>query len=60
MDSLKSNADVVLCNEEKGVYRSNKIIIENPVLLTEKVVMDLYKKSNIPEKLIMMYCQFLQ
>ena len=33
-----------------GLFRTNKIIVKNPIPLTEEVVMDLYKKSNIPEK----------
>lgn len=33
-----------------GIYRTNKIIVKNPRKLTENVVMDLYKKSNIPDK----------
>lgn len=34
----------------EGLYRTNKIIVKNPVPLTEDVVMDLYEKSNIPDK----------
>lgn len=33
-----------------GIFRTNKIIVKNPIPLTEDVVMELYKKSNIPEK----------
>lgn len=32
-----------------GIYKSNKIIIKNPKELTESVMMDLYKKSDLPE-----------
>ena len=37
-------------NAPNGVFRTNKIIVSNPKPITEKVVIDLYKKSNLPEK----------
>ena len=33
-----------------GVFRTNKIIITNPRKVTDEIAMDLYKKSNLPEK----------
>ena len=33
-----------------GVFRTNKIILLNPQKITDEMAMDLYKKSNIPEK----------
>lgn len=33
-----------------GLFRANKIIMTNPVKLTEEVVLDLYYKSKLPEK----------
>lgn len=33
-----------------GLFRTNKLILTNPVKLTEDVVLDLYYKSNLPEK----------
>lgn len=33
-----------------GVFSSNKIIIKNPRKVTEEMVFDFYKKSNLPEK----------
>ena len=50
---LPPDAEVIKCPgtfTPDGIYRTNKIIVKNPVPLTEEVVMDLYKKSNIPEK----------
>ena len=50
---LPPDAEVIKCPgtfTPDGIYRTNKIIVKNPVPLTEDVVMDLYKKSNIPEK----------
>ena len=33
-----------------GLFRANKIIVTNPRKITKKMVLDLYKKSNLPEK----------
>lgn len=33
-----------------GVFRSNKIILSNPIKMTDQIAMDLYIKSNLPEK----------
>ena len=32
-----------------GVFRTNKIIISNPKQITEEIIIDLYKKSSLPE-----------
>ena len=37
-------------NVPHGVFRSNKIILTNPRLITEQMVIDIYKKSTLPEK----------
>lgn len=50
---LPEDAEVIKCPgtfTPDGIYRTNKIIVKNPIPLTEEVVMDLYKKSNIPDK----------
>ena len=50
---LPSDAEVIKCPgtfTPNGIFRTNKIIVKNPIPLTEEVVMNLYKKSNIPEK----------
>ena len=50
---LPPDAEVIKCPgtfTPDGIYRTNKIIVKNPVPLTEDVVMNLYKKSKIPEK----------
>ena len=47
------DAEVINCESistPNGVFRSNKIIITNPRKVTDEVAMDLYLKSNIPEK----------
>lgn len=37
-------------NVPHGVFRSNKIILTNPRKITEEMVIDIYKKSILPEK----------
>ena len=49
---IPDDAEVVLCNEEKGVYRSNKIIVTNPRKITDEMVMNLYKKTTLPNKVL--------
>ena len=47
------DAEVILIDHKNcphGVFRSNKIIIKNPRPITEDLVIELYKKSNLPEK----------
>jgi hypothetical protein len=33
-----------------GLFRANKIILTNPIKLTQDVILDLYNKSNFPER----------
>ena len=42
-----------------GVFRSNKIIVSNPRKLTPDLVMDLYLKSDLPEKSYFQCLSFL-
>ena len=47
------DADIIDCPSESaphGVFRSNKIIITNPRKVTDDMAMNLYIKSNLPEK----------
>ena len=37
-------------NVPHGVFRTNKIIVSNPKKITEDMVIDIYKKSNLPTK----------
>ena len=60
--SIPSDADVVECSTENvanGVFRSNKIIVSNPRMLTEDIVMDLYLKSKLSEKTYFQCVNFL-
>ena len=49
---IPSDAEVVeveSASAPHGVFRTNKIIIKNPRIVTDKIAMELYKKSNLPE-----------
>lgn len=48
---IPSDAIIVECESKSsphGVFRSNKIILKNPRILTNELVMELYLKSDLP------------
>lgn len=50
---IPKGAEVIDIENESaphGVFRSNKIILKNPRKVTDEMAMELYKKSNLPEK----------
>lgn len=50
---IPKDAEIIDCPNESaphGIFRSNKIIISNPRKVTNEMAMDLYLKSNLPEK----------
>lgn len=50
---IPADAEMVVLDSPScphGVFRSNKIIVSNPRELTEDLIMDLYLKSDLPEK----------
>lgn len=50
---IPTDAETIDCPSESaphGVFRSNKIIITNPRKVTDDMAMNLYIKSNLPEK----------
>lgn len=49
---IPKDAEVVLCDEEKGIYRSNKIIVTNPRPVTDELVIELYHKNTLSNKII--------
>lgn len=49
---ILNDAIVILCDESKGVYRSNKIIVSNPKKITDDLVLDLYKKTTLSNKIL--------
>lgn len=44
---VPKDAEVICVDEEKGIYRANKIIVTNPRPITEEMVIDIYRKSNL-------------
>lgn len=51
--TIPLDAEVIEIESESaphGVFRTNKIILDNPRKVTEDVALYLYKKSNLPEK----------
>ena len=56
---IPDNAEVILCNEEKGIYRSNKIIVTNPRELTDEVIIDIYKKTTLNNRVLAQCLQVL-
>lgn len=49
---VPEDAEVILCDEEKSIYRANKIIVSNPRTITDELVIELYKKSTLSNKII--------
>ena len=50
---IPDDAEIIDCPNESaphGVFRTNKIIISNPRIVTDEMAMEFYKKSNLPEK----------
>ena len=56
---VPDDAEVILCNEEKGVWRTNKIIVTNPRMITNEMVMELYKKTTLSNKVLAQCLQIL-
>lgn len=50
---------MVLCNEEKGIWRANKIVVTNPRIITDEIVMELYNKTTLSNKVIAQCLQTL-
>ena len=44
---VPEDAEIIVCDEEKGIYRANKIIVTNPRIITDDLVLDLYKKTTL-------------
>jgi hypothetical protein len=49
---VPEDAEVINVDDEKGIYRSNKIIVTNPREITDEMVIELYKKSTFSNKII--------
>ena len=47
---VPENAENIKLQSATTIYRCNKIILTNPRKVTDKMALEFYKKSNIPEK----------
>ena len=47
---IPDDAELVLCDEDAGIYRANKIIITNPRKLTKELIMEFYNKTTLSDK----------
>lgn len=56
---IPKDAEIVLCNEEKGIWRANKIIVKNPQIITDEMVIKLYKKTTLTNKILAQCLQTL-
>lgn len=56
---IPKDAEIILCDEEKGVYRSNKIIVTNPRTITDEMIINFYKKTTLSDKIIAQCLQIL-
>lgn len=50
--TIPEDAEIVHVDQAKGIYRTNKIIISNPRIITDDLVIELYNKSNLSNKVI--------
>ena len=49
---IPEDAEVIKVDDEKGIYRANKIIVTNPRPITDDLVIELYKKNTLSNKII--------
>ena len=49
---IPDDAEVIKVDDEKGIYRSNKIIVTNPREITDEMVIELYKKCTLSNKIL--------
>ena len=56
---IPKDAEMVLCNEEKGIWRANKIIVKNPQIITDEMVIKLYKKTTLTNRILAQCLQTL-
>jgi hypothetical protein len=49
---IPEGTEVIHVDEEKGIYRSNKIIVTNPRQIDDDMVISLYKKNTLSDKII--------
>lgn len=53
---IPEDAEIVLCNK---IWRANKIIVTNPKIITDEMVIELYKKTTLTNKILAQCLQTL-
>ena len=49
---IPEDTEVIKVDNEKGIYRANKIIVTNPRIITDDMVIKLYEKNTLSNKII--------
>ena len=49
---IPDDAEVILRDGEQGIWLTNKIIVTNPKIINDKMVIELYKKTTLSNKVI--------
>lgn len=49
---VPEDAEIILVDDIKGIYRANKIIVTNPRKITDDIVIELYKKTTLSNKIL--------
>lgn len=49
---VPEDAECILCDEEKGIYRANKIIVTNPRKLTEEMIKNYFEITTLPDNIL--------
>ena len=47
---IPNDAELVIVDYDNGVYRTNKMLIKNPKIMTDEIAHNFYLKSTLPEK----------
>ena len=56
---VPEDAEIILCDKEKGIWRANKIIVTNPQIITNEMAIKLYKKTTLTNKILAQCLQTL-
>lgn len=56
---VPNDAEVIAVDSEKGIYRSNKIIVTNPRKITDELIIELYHKTTLSNKYLAQSLQVL-
>ena len=57
--TIPEDTEIILCDVEKGVWRANKIIVTNPRIITNEMVIELYKKTTLSDAIVAQCLQTL-